>query len=278
MIIQDVRPLKVSDVENPCTTVGYSDMISIMLANDETIELIRTQPDVTYFFYDQPILYSVFYKGNHYMISLVEDHVRSMTERFLIVQYSEMTKGLLEQKLLTPREFFTYPENHYTDVLVCYSADNPPVVAHFKTYDSPSDISDRDLPMEEARWDSQVTSNPYADSQPLRRRLEALFISYGFKSRKFSHTKEPSTRTADALWLTWHRKNTEQDFKIADSIEIRVTFTSNDIFFVVHSYGKNNKGCLPYSQKQKFSLPEQSVAEILPYIRALQTSPVSDTQ
>jgi hypothetical protein len=59
-----------------------------------------------------------------------------------------------------------------------------------------------------------------------RKQLEADFRALGFKSHKFSHKKEPETRAADSLWLSWNsdsKKLAVRNPAVTD-IEIRVTF------------------------------------------------------
>lgn len=64
----------------------------------------------------------------------------------------------------------------------------------------------------------------------VRKQVEADFRALGFRSHKFSHKKEPDTRFADSLWLSWNWDSKRQSVPVAAvcDIEVRVTFLKKE--------------------------------------------------
>lgn len=115
------------------------------------------------------------------------------------------------------------------------------------------------------------TEDTDGDIWTFRKQLEAEFLTLQFKSRKFSHEKEPETRLADSLWLTWHRVSRNHPSEAAvDNIEVRVTFTSGtsdpsgcEATISINCYGRGIKSRRPYRvEKMKLILKNQDTVEL----------------
>jgi hypothetical protein len=123
------------------------------------------------------------------------------------------------------------------------------------------------------------------DDWTFRKGLEAEFLALRFKSRKSSHEKEPATRLADSLWLTWHRVSRNHPAEAAvDNIEVRVTFasheTSDSINYEttvnINCYGRGNKSRRPYRvEKMKLVLKNHDTADLFHHIHHFLTKPRS---
>lgn len=91
------------------------------------------------------------------------------------------------------------------------------------------------------------------DDWTFRKQLEADFRKLGFRSHKFSHKKEPETRLADSLWLSWISDSKEKAFNTTvTDIEARVVFESHQNQYfetttttVTITHDGNNGGCYP---------------------------------
>lgn len=122
------------------------------------------------------------------------------------------------------------------------------------------------------------------DDWTFRKELEAEFLSLRFKSRKFSHEKEPETRLTDSLWLTWHRDSPKQTietvYNIVDSIEVRVTFASQETSdcettVSINAYGKIRKSRSPYRMgKMNLVLKTHDTTELFHHIHHFMTKPL----
>jgi hypothetical protein len=85
-----------------------------------------------------------------------------------------------------------------------------------------------------------------------RKQLEADFRALGFRSHKFSHKKEPLTRRADSLWLSWTSdgKNLAENTAVSNVV-VRATFSEYKTTITVTHYEnvKGKGGCLPWNRR-----------------------------
>lgn len=123
-----------------------------MLPKSDYLEILMQQPDVTFFYHDRPVLYTISYNEEGYMVALVEEDYEGRTERFLLVQYSEETFSRLERGGISPREFFVHPDNHVHNVLIEYLDNGETVLALGLPYQDNSTIPDGYLPTVDAHW------------------------------------------------------------------------------------------------------------------------------
>lgn len=122
-----------------------------MLTDPEYLELLLKEPEQTFFYHDRPVLYTVSHHGESYLIALAEEDDEKQTESFLLIQHSEDTYALLKGSLITPREFFTHPNNTAHLAVIGYTEDRPTLISG-KQYADTSSIPTDYLPTEDARW------------------------------------------------------------------------------------------------------------------------------
>lgn len=129
-------------------------MIAIMLPKSDYLKLLELEPDVTFFYHDRPVFYTITDDGDNYMVTLAEEAVEGNPdiERFLIIHYPPEIFDLLQQGRLTIRNFFTHFSNTVHNALVEYDDDGEPVLVLGFPYDDNSAIPDEYLPTEDAPW------------------------------------------------------------------------------------------------------------------------------
>jgi hypothetical protein len=123
-----------------------------MLTNTDYLQLILKDPEVTFFYHDQPILYTNTHKDKTYMVFLVDTD--NLTDRFLVVEYAEVTYDLLNAKEVSLREFVIHANNTVHSVLIEYPQNDEPRILHAEPYEDNSTIPDEDLPTKDALWNS----------------------------------------------------------------------------------------------------------------------------
>lgn len=124
-----------------------------MLPKSDYLKLLELEPEVTYFYHDRPILYTVSQDGENYMVSLAEEADEGKhTERFLLIQYPPETFNMLQQGSITIRGFFTHVSNSVHNVLIEYAGNDEPALALGVPYDDNSTIPDEYLPTVDAPW------------------------------------------------------------------------------------------------------------------------------
>jgi hypothetical protein len=123
-----------------------------MLPKSDYLQLLEREPEITFFYHDRPVLYTICHNGENYLVSFTEEDIEKQTERYLLVQYSESTFNLLQQGEITFRQFFIHPKNNVHNVLLEYSNEKGLTLALSEPYDENSDIPDEYLPSPDARW------------------------------------------------------------------------------------------------------------------------------
>jgi hypothetical protein len=123
-----------------------------MLPKSDYLDILGRQPDITFFYHDRQILYTISHNDGGYLVALAEEDYENKTERFILVQYAEDTFKLLQLGGITPREFFAHPDNKVHNVLIEYSENGESVLALGLPYKDNSTIPDEYLPAEDARW------------------------------------------------------------------------------------------------------------------------------
>lgn len=123
-----------------------------MPLKSDYLKLLELDPEVTYFYHDQPILYTVSHVGDDYMVALAEENEKEQTQRFLLIQYPPETFNMLQKGSITIREFFTHPSNSVHNVLVEYDENDGPSLALGVPYEDNSTIPDEYLPTVDAPW------------------------------------------------------------------------------------------------------------------------------
>lgn len=110
------------------------------------------EPDLTFFYHDRPVLYTVQRNTEKYLISLSDEDNEKQSETFLLVKFADATFALLEEKLLTPKEFFTHPDNTVYLATIEYTEHNGKVITQGEQYADNTTIPDAYLPTADARW------------------------------------------------------------------------------------------------------------------------------
>lgn len=84
-----------------------------------------------------------------------------------------------------------------------------------------------------------------------REAMEKAFTDIGFRSKNFSHAKEPETRRADSLLLILDT-NRRDHGRIA-SLEVRVAFYAESTVIELAADCWSTRGCMPHrSHKDRF--------------------------
>lgn len=124
-----------------------------MLTNKDCLEILHAnpKPEDTFFYYDRPILYTLTHNDNRYMVSLLDEDEDKQIDSFLLVGYSEATYALLKGKHITPKEFFTHPDNTVHHALIEYT-EYEPVILLANQYEDNQTIPDEYLPTPDAKW------------------------------------------------------------------------------------------------------------------------------
>jgi hypothetical protein len=76
-----------------------------------------------------------------------------------------------------------------------------------------------------------------------REAMEKAFTDIGFRSKKFSHAKEPETRRADSLLLILDANR--RDHGRLASLEIRVQFYAESTVIMIAADAWSTRGCMP---------------------------------
>lgn len=125
-----------------------------MLTKTDYLELLlkHPKPEETLFFFDRPILYTTQHNGANYLVSLADEDEVKQTESFLLVEYPEETYALLQGKQITPREFFTHPDNTVHLALIEYGPQGSLTLLSGEPYRDNQTIPDEYLPTPDAKW------------------------------------------------------------------------------------------------------------------------------
>jgi hypothetical protein len=78
-----------------------------------------------------------------------------------------------------------------------------------------------------------------------REAMEKAFADIGFRSKNFSHAKEPETRRVDSLHLVLDA-NLRDHGRLA-SLEIRVQFYAESTVIIIAADAWSTQGCMPLS-------------------------------
>lgn len=125
-----------------------------MLTKTDYLELILKplKPEETLFFFDRPVLYTTQHNGANYLVSLADEDETKQTEAFILVEYPDAIYELLEEKRITPREFFTHPDNTVHLAHIEYRKNTRPRLLSGEIYTDNLTIPDEYLPTPDAKW------------------------------------------------------------------------------------------------------------------------------
>lgn len=137
-----------------CCQNLMDDMIHTMLTKTDYLKLVLKDPEITFFYHDRPMLYTITYQGKTYMVFLVEEEIN--IDRYLVVEYIAPIYALLNGGYITLRNFVTHPNHTVHEVLLEYPANAEPRILLGEQYANNLTIPDAYLPTPDATWQRKI--------------------------------------------------------------------------------------------------------------------------
>lgn len=122
-----------------------------MLTKSDYLKLLLKKAGTIFFYHDRPVLYTIEHKKKKYLIALADEHKENQSETFILVNYTDATYTLMQDTHMTPREYFTRPDNLVHLAVIEYK-ESGPVITYGEQYADNTTIPDAYLPTEDARW------------------------------------------------------------------------------------------------------------------------------